>query len=246
MPLPPIRPPGIAERSQLAALAGNAASLPAPAPEPKAQPSALPVPPQRALVAAVPEPRPEPDQAPQRVAGLPIPPARPRAVEPAAPIEPAPTVVAGMPEPPRRASFTVASVTPQSVPAQPPQKNVLADAKPLLAAKPELTPESTAQGFAAAPPPRPARPAPAIRPIATRKTVDPEARASLRSATRGRLAAPDRPDYVITVEQPKVAEEVRRGVVAMKLGQAPQIPANGGFSGRFIQPLGASFTRTGE
>jgi hypothetical protein len=88
-----------------------------------------------------------------------------------------------------------------------------------------------------------------LRPAAALVRRAPPIAASMKSKAETLLvahpAADARPAEMRQVVEPPVAREIDRAVVAMKLS-TQATPAPSGFSGAFIRPLGASFTRTGE
>lgn len=242
-PLPPIRPASLTSFSGQPVPAAESVS---PSPAAVAAPG-MPLPPLRpVLVAALPEP---PSPPILLAVSAPLPPARPAiAAENPAPL---PAIVA-------RAEVASASPLVQSYAAiaapVPPSRPVPILQQAIAAPHPPSAPPASPPQQSAVPPPKPvSAPGFAPVPVATVSAPAPRRVSNITMPVRSKAdaalvshpAAEARPAAVPVVAEPPVAREINSAVVAMKLSTNPA-PATGGFSGGFIRPLGASFTRTGE
>ncbi|MCZ8184504.1 MAG: DUF882 domain-containing protein [Beijerinckiaceae bacterium] len=269
-PLPPIRPSGIGLTSPVPNPTANAAPVPAPA-EPVTLAAApnMPLPPVRPAAAAPAEPAPVAAPAPVAVANVPMPPLRPAApaaleapvavaaapspvVAPLPPLRPAmpavvgsetalPSIVSRAPEPERPAAPLVqayAAVPAPIPPSRPvPAPATAAVAPSLPAAAPSAVPPPVTPTQTSPPPVRPREARPAFVP----RPTNPMAMVMAQPAVE------TRPSQVIQVAEPPVGRELRSAVTASPLAAVgtAAAPASG-FTGSFIRPLGASFTRSGE
>jgi len=250
LPVPPIRPRG----AQLDKLIAATDPLPPIRPQGlSAFPPQMtaPEPPAAQQVALVPAP------------GAPVPPSRPVQIAALPSAEPVSPAIPAAAEPPK----PVAAPLPPLRPTLEASVNaVAASALPSFMAKPEPVAPAVAmvQAYAAIaaplPPARPgappraaaattALPAPAVAAAAAvASTPSPRPKAvqvQAENVVTARPAVVARPAQVQAVAEPPVAREIRSGVVAMKLTQE-KAAVPGGFSGGFVRPLGASFTKSGE
>ncbi len=274
-PLPPIRPSGLGLTSPVPNFAASAAPAPAEPVALAAAPN-MPLPPVRPAPVAAAEaqppvaaPTPVASPAPVAVANVPMPPLRPAAP---ATLE-APVVVAAAPSPvsaplpPLRSALPAAAAPETALPSIvsraseperpagplvqayaavpapiPPSRPVPAPATAavapsLPAAAPAIVPPPPAATQA---PPQPVRPREA-RPAFVPRPTNPMAMVAAQPAIE------TRPSQVVQVAEPPVGRELRSAVTASPLAAvgAAAAPASG-FTGSFIRPLGASFTRSGE
>lgn len=266
-PLPPIRPSGLGLTSPIPSLTASAAPVSAPA-EPVTLAAApnLPLPPVRPVTAPPAEPVAAP--APVAVANVPMPPLRPavpavveapvvvaaapspvaaplppqRSAQPAA-AEPAlPSIVSRTPEPERLAAPLVQAYAPVPAPI-PPSRPV-----PPPAVTAAVVPFLPATATVAVPPlpaltqtpPQPVRLRDA-RPAFVPRPTNPLAMVAAQPAIE------TRPSQVTQVAEPPVGRELRSAVTASPLAAVGTVAAPAsGFTGSFIRPIGASFTRSGE
>lgn len=173
--------------------------------------------------------------APVMVAGLPAPPTRPAAVLPA---------IVSRPEPPSPGGLVQSYATIAApVPPNRPQAAAAAGASRSLAAavQPAAAPRQAGPGASRSLAAAVRTPGPNSGPVYAPRPVGPAALIGLKPMTE------DRPAGVLPVIEPPVAREVRQAVTATRfsLQVAATVPVQG-FSGGFIRPLGASFTRPGE
>ncbi|MFY8113804.1 MAG: DUF882 domain-containing protein [Rhabdaerophilum sp.] len=271
-PLPPIRPSGIGLTSPVPVIAAGPSPAPA---EPVALAAApnMPLPPLRPAAPAEPVPPPVVAAAPVAVANVPMPPLRPAvpaAVE--APVivaaVPAPVAVTA-PMPPLRPAMSAASASqpdaglPSIVsrpseperPAAPLAQAYAAVPAPIPPSRPVPAPAVTAvapplpAAAPAATPPLPAAtqtPSQPVRPRESRTAFVPRPTNPM-AMVAAQPAVETRPSQVVQVAEPPVGRELRSAVTASPLAAVGTVAAPAsGFSGSFIRPLGASFTRAGE
>lgn len=236
MPLPPVRPAtGAPDERQ----PPGAASVPVPSPAPVAVAN-VPMPPLRPAAPAAAEAPVIVAVAPSPVVA-PLPPLRSSLPVAAAPEPALPPIVSRVSEPERPAAPLVQAYA--AVPAPiPPSRPVPAPATAAVApswpaAAPSAVPPPPA---AAQAPPQPVRPREA-RPAFVPRPTNPMAMVAARPAVE------TRPSQVTQVAEPPVGRELRSAVTASPLAAVgtAAAPASG-FTGSFIRPLGASFTRAGE
>lgn len=269
-PLPPIRPSGLGLTSPVPNFAASAAPAPAQT-EPVTLAAApnMPLPPVRPAVASPAEPPPPAVAAPVAVANVPMPPLRPAApatvdtpvavaaapTPVAAPLpplrsalpatEPAlPSIVSRAPEPERPAAPLVQAYA--AVPAPiPPSRPVPGPMAAAAGASPAAVPAASPPAPAAAPV-QPAPVTPAMRPRESRPAFVPRPTNPM-AMVAAQPAVEARPSQVTQVAEPPVGRELRSAVTASPLAAVGTVAAPAsGFTGSFIRPLGASFTRSGE
>jgi uncharacterized protein YcbK (DUF882 family) len=246
-PLPPMRP------SVSADAPANAAAAPAAAPPPAMVAVAnVPMPPLRSAMPAVEEtvaPATAPAPVNRVAVAAPVPPSRPAMT---AAVVPSPSA----PEAARPAGFApLPSIVSRNGDAEPglaPLANAYAavptapipPARPAPARPAVLAPSGEGNAVASPAPVSAAAPAPrprdAGRPSFVARPTNPMALVTEQPAVQSR------PAQVTHVAEPPVAREVKSAVTATRFGLAGSEPAAGSFSGSFIRPFGASFTRAGE
>jgi uncharacterized protein YcbK (DUF882 family) len=259
-----------------ASVAPPSAPAPSPAPTLIAAAPNTPLPPMRPAIAAEALAAPAVSAAPAlvAVANVPMPPLRSampaadEAVAPAVAPTPVSRVAVAAPVPPARPTVTAAA--PPSPPT--PEAARPAGFAPLPSivsrsndAEPGLAPIANAYAAVPTAPVRPAvagpsgegnpvsslAPVPAAAPAPRPRDVGRPPSFVARPTNPMALVAEKpavqtRPAQVTHVAEPPVAREVKSAVTATRFGLAGSEPAAGSFSGSFIRPFGASFTRAGE
>ena len=245
-PLPPMRP-AIAAEAPAAPVVSAAPVPPAlvavanvpmpplrsamPGAEETASPAGAPAPVTRVAVAA-----PVPPARPAVTAAAAPSPATPEAARPAG-FAPLPSIVSrnGDAEP-GLAPIANAYAAVPTAPVPPARPAPVRPAVAVPSSEGNAVP-SPAPVPAAAPAPRPRD---AGRPSFVARPTNPMALVAEQPAVQSR------PAQVTHVAEPPVAREVKSAVTATRFGLAGSEPAAGSFSGSFIRPFGASFTRAGE